>query len=67
MYVILNLYIQWKYEGVKMDKIKITLSIPVDTNEKLAELAKANGMTKSGLVNFLVNQLANKSGDLYSN
>ncbi|MGQ7458444.1 protein repA [Streptococcus suis] len=49
-----------------MDKNKITLSIPKDTNEKLAELAKTNGMTKSGLVNFLVNQLANKSGDLYS-
>ncbi|MCC9872092.1 protein repA [Streptococcus agalactiae] len=49
-----------------MDKMKVTLSIPKETNEKLAELAKENGTTKSGLVNFLVNQLANKPGGLYS-
>lgn len=40
-----------------MEKKKITLSIPVDTNDKLGKLAQQYGMTKSGLVNFLVNKL----------
>lgn len=40
-----------------MGKIKVTLSIPEDTNEKLQELAKLNGMTKSGLVNFFDKQI----------
>ncbi|VGM77963.1 Ribbon-helix-helix protein, copG family [Streptococcus pneumoniae] len=48
-----------------MGKIKVTLSIPEDTNEKLQELAQLNGMTKSGLVNFLINKFE-KTGDLYS-
>ena len=37
-------------------KKKVMLSLPVETNTKLEELAKRFGMTKSGLVNFLINQ-----------
>ncbi|MBC6384346.1 protein repA, partial [Lactiplantibacillus plantarum] len=39
---------------VEIEKKKITLSIPVETNQKLEDVAKKYGMTKSGLVNFLV-------------
>ena len=43
---------------VEVEKKKITLSIPVETNGKLEEIAQKYGMTKSVLVNFLVNQVA---------
>ena len=49
---------------VEIEKKKITLSIPVETNGKLEELAQKYGMTKSGLVNFLVNQVA-EAGTIY--
>lgn len=49
----------------RMNKKKITLSIPEDTNKKLEELAKKHGMTKSGLVNFLINKLE-KDGNIYN-
>ena len=37
---------------VEVEKKKITLSIPIETNEKLESLAKKYGMKKSGLVNM---------------
>ncbi|MBS9339187.1 protein repA [Fructobacillus sp. M2-14] len=49
---------------VNVKKKKITLSLPEDTNASLELLAKKTGMTKSGLVNFLVNQ-ANENGTIY--
>ena len=49
---------------VEVEKKKITLSIPVETNAKLEELAQKYGMTKSGLVNFLVNQVS-EAGTIY--
>lgn len=49
---------------VEIEKKKVTLSIPVNTNEKLEELAQKYGMTKSGLVNFLINQAA-EAGTIY--
>lgn len=49
---------------VEIKKKKITLSLPEVTNENLELLAKKSGMTKSGLVNFLVNQ-ANENGTIY--
>lgn len=49
---------------VEIEKKKITLSIPVETNRKLEELAEKYGMTKSGLVNFLINQVA-EAGTIY--
>ena len=49
---------------VEVEKKKITLSIPVETNGKLEELAQKHGMTKSVLVNFLVNQVA-EAGTIY--
>ena len=49
---------------VEVEKKKITLSIPVETNGKLEELAQKYGMNKSGLVNFLVNQVA-EAGTIY--
>ena len=49
---------------VEIEKKKITLSIPVETNGKLEELSKKYGMTKSGLVNFLINQVA-EAGTIY--
>ena len=45
---------------VNNEKKKITLSIPVETNNILEEMAKKHGMTKSGLVTFLINQLKEK-------
>ena len=51
---------------VEIEKKKITLSIPVETNRKLEELAEKYGMTKSGLVNFLINQVA-EAGTIYKN
>ncbi|WP_325168974.1 MULTISPECIES: ribbon-helix-helix domain-containing protein [Bacilli] len=47
-----------------VEKKKVTLSLPVETNDKLEELAKKYGMTKSGLINFLVNQ-ASEKGTIY--
>ncbi len=46
------------------EKKKVTLSLPVETNEKLEKLAKKYGMSKSGLVNFLINKLED-SGSLF--
>lgn len=45
---------------VNNEKKKITLSIPVETNNTLEEMARKHGMTKSGLVTFLINQLKEK-------
>jgi antitoxin component of RelBE/YafQ-DinJ toxin-antitoxin module len=60
------LEIKWKVEiMVEIEKKKVTLSLPVDTNKKLEELCKKYGMTKSGLVNFLINQVA-ESGSIYN-
>lgn len=39
-----------------IEKKKILLSLPIETNEKLESLSKKYGTTKSGLVNFLINQ-----------
>ena len=56
----------WRVENmVEIEKKKVTLSLPVDTNKKLEELCKKYGMTKSGLVNFLINQVA-ESGSIYN-
>ncbi len=49
---------------VEIEKKKVTLSIPVETNGKLEELAQKYGMTKSGLVNFLINQVS-EAGTIY--
>ena len=49
---------------VEIEKKKITLSIPVETNGKLEYLAQKYGMTKSGLVNILINQVA-EAGTIY--
>lgn len=46
------------------EKKKVTLSIPKKTDEKLEDLAKKYGMTKSGLVNFLINKL-DEDGTIY--
>lgn len=39
-----------------VEKKNVTLSLPIDTNKKLESLAKKYGMTKSGLVNLLINR-----------
>lgn len=49
----------------KVKKKAITLSLPIETVEKLDILANKYGMTKSGLVNFLINQLDEK-GTLFN-
>lgn len=46
------------------EKKKVTLSIPKTTDKKLEDLAKKHGMTKSGLVNFLINKL-DEDGSIY--
>lgn len=45
-------------------KKRVTLSLPVETDNKLEKLAKKYGMTKSGLVNFLINQ-TDEAGTIY--
>ena len=49
---------------VDIKKKNITLSLPIETNEKLEKLAKKYGMTKSGLVNMLINQV-DEAGAIY--
>ena len=44
------------------EKKKVTLSLPVETIKKLEEIS--NGMSKSGLVNLLINQVSEK-GTIY--
>lgn len=45
-------------------KKKVMLSLPEETNVKLENLALKYGMTKSGLVNFLINQ-TEETGTIY--
>jgi len=45
-------------------KKKVMLSLPEETNVKLENLAFKYGMTKSGLVNFLINQ-TDETGTIY--
>lgn len=49
----------------KTQKKKITLSLPVETDIKIEELAKKFGLTKSGLVNLLVNR-ASENGTIFN-
>ena len=46
------------------EKKKFTLSLPVETIKKLEEVSKKYGMSKSGLVNLLINQVSEK-GTIY--
>ena len=48
-----------------MKKMNVTLSLPTDTNAKLAEFAKENGLTKSALVTLLVSKLEKKDGNIF--
>lgn len=49
-----------------MEKVRVTLSLSADTKENLEKFAKQNGMTKSGLVSFLINQLDKTAkGDIF--
>lgn len=60
-------YQDYRKEGQKMEKIKkekITLSLPAETKTDLDELAKQYGMTKSGLIHFLLQRLKER-GDLF--
>ena len=41
---------------VHVKKRPVTLSLPIEANEKLDKLAEKYGMTKSGLVNYLINR-----------
>jgi predicted DNA-binding protein len=47
-----------------VEKKKVTLSLPVETDRKLEELAQKFGMTKSGLIHFLVNKTY-ETGSIY--
>ena len=49
----------------KTEKKKITLSLPVETDVKIEELAEKFGLTKSGLVNLLVNR-ASENGTIFN-
>lgn len=48
----------------KIEKVRISLSLPVKTNDDLNELSKKYGMTKSALVHFLLQRLKER-GDLF--
>lgn len=45
-------------------KKQIALSLPEQTDEKLKKNAEKYGMTKSGLVNYLVN-MVDETGTIY--
>ena len=45
---------------LKLRRKKKTLSLPVESNDKLEKMAQKYGMTKSGLVTFLINQADDK-------
>ena len=45
---------------LKLRRKKVTLSLPVESNDKLEKMAQKYGMTKSGLVTFLINQADDK-------
>ncbi|MFT8558227.1 MAG: protein repA [Liquorilactobacillus nagelii] len=47
-----------------VEKKNVTLSLPVESDKKLEEMAKKYGMTKSGLVNFLINK-AEEAGTIF--
>ncbi|MDC9192410.1 protein repA [Clostridioides difficile] len=48
------------YVVVEVEKKKVALSLPVDPNDKLQKMAQKYGLTKSGLVTFLINQADDK-------
>jgi len=49
----------------QVKKIHVNLSLPVGTNSKLEEIAVEHNMTKSGLVNFWVNQALANNGNIF--
>lgn len=50
---------------INTEKKRVTLSLPTETDDKLELLAKENGMTKSGLVNYLINKTV-EAGTIYA-
>lgn len=46
-------------------KVHVTLSLPEQTNNDLDELATGFGMTKSGLINFLINKTKASGTDIF--
>ena len=46
-------------------KKRVTLSLPTETDDNLELLAKKYGMTKSGLVNYLINRTV-EAGTIYA-
>lgn len=48
-----------------MTKVHVNLSLTKQTSEDLDKLAKKYSMTKSGLVNFFVNQAKEKNGNIF--
>lgn len=46
------------------EKKKVTISLPADTTKMLTEISNKNGMTKSGLINYLINKV-NNSGSIF--
>lgn len=46
-------------------KVHVSLSLPEQTNRDLNELATGFGMTKSGLVNFLINKTKASGTDIF--
>ena len=51
-------------DGMKLKKEPITLSLPIISKKDLELLAVKYGMTKSGLVHFLIQKLKEQD-DLY--
>lgn len=47
-----------------VEKKKVMLSLPVETNTKLEKLARENGLTKSALVTVLIQKL-NQEGQIF--
>lgn len=61
-----NVHKKYTLRGTVMEKVRVTLSLSADTKENLEKFAKQNGMTKSGLVSFLINQLDKTAkGDIF--
>jgi len=49
----------------EVKKVHVTVSLPTDTNKNLATLATQYGMTKSGLINLLVNKVVADNGKIF--
>lgn len=54
-----------RLEGINMKKVHVNLSLSEETNRDLTDLAKKYNMSKSGLVNFFINQAKQNNSNIF--